>query len=317
MVTISIIIPVYNVENYICRCLDSIVQQTYPDFEVLMIDDGSRDKSGDICDKYATEDARFRVFHKKNEGVSSARNLGLENARGEWITFIDADDWIDKETLEKCLENTVNVDYVRFGMKSVYADNSYVEDKRLDSNWSYEQYYAKVFARQTTLGVCGGLYLRTVFLKNNITFNTSYTLGEDWLVLIQYLKSINIVRIINDPFYNYNKQNESSVTATINVTKFIELNEVASIICHDKDLMNRFSSRDVANLKSKICGPCLANLILAKSKISVVSDIIRDMIRKKLYPSVAEVLSSCLPVKFKLILILFIPIRYYLKFNNN
>ena len=96
---ISVIVPVYNTEKYLKRCIDSILAQSYSDFELLLIDDGSTDASPAICDEYATNDSRVRVFHKPNGGVSSARNLGLDNARGEWIAFVDSDDWIESEML--------------------------------------------------------------------------------------------------------------------------------------------------------------------------------------------------------------------------
>ena len=96
---ISIVVPVYNVEKYLERCIDSILAQTFTDFELLLINDGSKDSSGLICDKYAEKDSRIRVFHKENEGVSRARNLGISNARGRWLCFIDSDDWVDKEYL--------------------------------------------------------------------------------------------------------------------------------------------------------------------------------------------------------------------------
>ena len=94
MPKVSIIVPVYKAEKYINRCVDSIIAQTFTDRELLLIDDGSPDKSGEICDGYARRDKRIRVFHKKNGGVSSARNLGLDNVRGEYVTFVDADDCI-------------------------------------------------------------------------------------------------------------------------------------------------------------------------------------------------------------------------------
>ncbi len=89
---VSIIVPVYNAEKYLNRCVDSILSQAMTDFELLLIDDGSKDESGRICDEYAAKDARVRAFHKPNGGVSSARNLGLDNAIGKWVTFCDADD---------------------------------------------------------------------------------------------------------------------------------------------------------------------------------------------------------------------------------
>ena len=96
---ISIIVPVYNSEQTLHRCIDSILVQTYRNFELLLINDGSKDRSGEICDEYARKDSRIKVFHKENGGVSSARNVGLDNARGEWITFSDSDDAVTVEWL--------------------------------------------------------------------------------------------------------------------------------------------------------------------------------------------------------------------------
>ena len=98
---ISIIVPVYNTEKYLDQCIQSILSQTYTDFELLLIDDGSTDSSGVICDRYAEQDSRVRVFHKPNGGVSSARNIGLDNTKGEWITFLDSDDWIAPSMLDE------------------------------------------------------------------------------------------------------------------------------------------------------------------------------------------------------------------------
>lgn len=101
--TVSVIVPVYRAEEYLNRCVDSILAQTFTDFEVILVDDGSPDHCGEICDDYARRDPRVRVFHKENGGVSSARNVGLDHARGEWIAFVDADDWILPHYLEAIL----------------------------------------------------------------------------------------------------------------------------------------------------------------------------------------------------------------------
>ena len=98
---ISVIVPVYNTEKYLDRCIQSILSQTYSNIEILLIDDGSTDSSGAICDKYAEQDSRVRVFHKANGGVSSARNMGLDKAKGTWFTFVDSDDWIDMDMYEQ------------------------------------------------------------------------------------------------------------------------------------------------------------------------------------------------------------------------
>ena len=97
---ISVIVPVYKAEKYLHRCVDSILAQSYTDFELLLIDDGSPDNSGAICDEYAIKDSRVRVFHKQNGGASSARNKGLDHANGEWVSFVDSDDWIEPQMVE-------------------------------------------------------------------------------------------------------------------------------------------------------------------------------------------------------------------------
>lgn len=109
---ISVIIPVYNAEKTLNRCLNSIIAQDFKDFEVLLVDDGSTDDSGKICDEYAAKDDRFKVFHKKNGGASSARNIGLDNAKGEYITFCDADDYTEANWLDVFISNIKDYDIV-------------------------------------------------------------------------------------------------------------------------------------------------------------------------------------------------------------
>ena len=101
---ISIIIPVYNVEKYLRQCLDSVLSQTYTNYEVIMVDDGSTDSSYDICLEYSIKDSRFKSFQKENGGASSARNIGLDKADGKYVFFLDSDDWIDKNTFQSLLE---------------------------------------------------------------------------------------------------------------------------------------------------------------------------------------------------------------------
>ena len=118
---ISIIVPVYNAEKYLNECVDSILNQDFTDFELLLVNDGSKDNSGHLCDKYAHKDNRVRVFHKENGGVSSARNLGLDNAIGEYIVFIDSDDYVDVNYLSILMSvgesDLVVTGYEGFGYK--------------------------------------------------------------------------------------------------------------------------------------------------------------------------------------------------------
>ena len=111
---VSVIIPVYNVEKYLRQCLDSVLAQTYTKYEVLLIDDGSTDSSADICREYCKKDSRFKLYQKQNGGASSARNLGLENASGDYLFFLDSDDWIDVDSINKMVHIALheNVDFV-------------------------------------------------------------------------------------------------------------------------------------------------------------------------------------------------------------
>lgn len=104
---ISIIVPVYNAERYLHRCIESILAQTFKDFELLLIDDGSKDNSGYICNEYAGKDERVKVWHKENGGVSSARNVGLDNVKGEWVTFVDSDDYISSNYFDNLLAELI------------------------------------------------------------------------------------------------------------------------------------------------------------------------------------------------------------------
>jgi len=102
-ILVSVIVPVYNVEEYLGRCVDSILAQTYTNLEVILVDDGAKDSSGAICDEYAARDARVRVIHKENGGLSSARNAGIDAAKGDWLEFVDSDDWIEPDAVESML----------------------------------------------------------------------------------------------------------------------------------------------------------------------------------------------------------------------
>lgn len=133
---VSIIVPVYNVKKYLQQCLDSILLQTNTSWECLLIDDGSTDGSDKICDEYANRDKRFRVFHQKNAGVGSARNVGLKNARGKYVTFVDSDDWAEKHFIQSLLESVADTDsciYVRQNVISDYTQSGGVKSLNIQN----------------------------------------------------------------------------------------------------------------------------------------------------------------------------------------
>ena len=129
---ISVIVPVYNCGQYLRQCLDSILAQTYTDLEILLVDDGSNDNTGDICDAYMEADLRVKVIHKKNGGAVSARKAGLERASGRYIAFVDGDDWIEPDMLEK-LYNTLTKQRVDVAMCGMYQNLFFKEFLREDT----------------------------------------------------------------------------------------------------------------------------------------------------------------------------------------
>ena len=121
---VSIIVPVYNVEKYIEECIDSLINQTYKDIEVILVDDGSTDASGEICDRYAQKDSRVKVYHNENDGPSKARNFGLDKATGEFVTFVDSDDWIESEAIELLISVIEDdIDVIFFNLREVNSTN--------------------------------------------------------------------------------------------------------------------------------------------------------------------------------------------------
>lgn len=209
--SISVIIPIYNAEEYLHRCLDSLINQSYTNFEVLLVNDGSIDHSEDICKEFQQKDSRFKLLNKSNGGVSSARNIGLKYAKGEWIYFLDADDWLELNAFEKLLSEIGNSDYIRHSFSDFIDQQT---NKKIPHQLSPAQnkktYLQQIVSRKTVLGVCGGLYKRE-FTKD-LTFDENISCGEDWLFLTQYILRVENIKVINDPLYVYNRINESSCT---------------------------------------------------------------------------------------------------------
>ena len=119
---ISIIVPVYNVEQYLENCINSVLNQSFRNFQLILVDDGSKDSSGEICDRFVLKDSRVKVIHKPNAGVSAARNAGIDIATGQFICFIDSDDWIESEYLQKIVDEIYDFDILFFGSVWHYED---------------------------------------------------------------------------------------------------------------------------------------------------------------------------------------------------
>ena len=243
---ISIIVPIYNVENYLRQCLDSIVAQTYQNFECLLINDGSPDNSADICREYVSKDSRFRYFEKENGGVSSARNLGIEHSKGEYITFIDSDDWVDSDYLEVLYNSLVDEradiaisTYKRFEM----GDNCwYVHafqrgyDKKVFTNKKFMDELLSLDGFDNSYRFVSGKLVHRNMLEN-IAFNVATTFGEDmefWFKI--YMVSDRVV-YVNKDTYNYRTDER--------ISKHLTLDAVRSDIQQRLNFIALLSSRGI------------------------------------------------------------------------
>lgn len=216
MTQVSIIVPVYNSENTLERCISSLLNQTYKDYELLIINDGSTDRSAEICDSYATKDDRIKVFHKQNGGVSSARNQGLDNVSGKWVTFVDSDDWVDELYLESLLNSSENVDLV-IGTATYVNHPRQSQIKYAELLVIPKEYY-RLFTdynlRKRT-SPWNKLYRHKIIDDYNIRFPLNVHIGEDAVFLYTFLLYSTNIRCIESRHYYYLYDSVNSLTKRI------------------------------------------------------------------------------------------------------
>lgn len=212
---VSIIVPVYNVERYIDKCINSILEQTYPHIELLLIDDGSPDKSGTICDRYAQKDNRVRVFHKQNAGVSAARNTGINHAKGKFITFVDSDDWLEPQCIGECLNiiNKNKLDFLQFSSKRVNDKGDTLF--RYTGKTTILNVNQYVEAAQIYIAAGCSMYRTDIIKFSNLKYDEDLKLGEDQLFIYRYISKCKSCMRIEDQLYNY-RLNLESATALNN-----------------------------------------------------------------------------------------------------
>ena len=221
----SIVVPINNCERYIKRCLDSIKMQTYTNIEVILIDDGSNDNSGKICDEYMKNDSRFIVHHQTNGGVSTARNKGIDFASGDYLMFVDSDDWISKETIEllnkKIEEN--NSDVLIFQRSSCKQENqkAVINDRKNIS----KKLKQLIITEKINPPFCK-LYRTDIIKGNNIRFKKDIPIAEDLLFNVTYFSKINSMEITDERYYFYNTDNQSSLSRRYNPQKYEQLMQI-------------------------------------------------------------------------------------------
>lgn len=221
---ITVIIPIYNCEKYLERCLESVISQTYKNLEILLINDGSTDNSKKICDYYLCKDSRIKLINKENSGVSDTRNVGIKEAGGDYIAFVDADDFIEYDMYEKMLKKSVEnncdmvfCDYIEFNDKGIansesISVNEFVKTRDL-------KYF---IAGKNTDRLMGSIW-RILFKKNvveNLRFNKDIILGEDLLFVLQALSNNKKISSVNEKLYHYYFQSSDNYKKYLNNPKY-------------------------------------------------------------------------------------------------
>ena len=218
MKKISVIIPIYNVEKYLKRCIESIIKQTYSNLEIILVDDGSPDGCAKICDEYKNKDERIVVIHKKNGGLSDARNAGLKVATGEIISYIDSDDYVDLDMYEKMTKamEEKNADIVVCGTNIDYEDgHTKVKCEKEEKSFNREEALIELNSfKSFDMAVWNKLYKREVVDKIEFPVGKK---SEDYFVMYQYFARAKKVVIINQAKYHY-FQRSNSISRGKNVT---------------------------------------------------------------------------------------------------
>lgn len=206
---ISIIIPVYNVAQYLDQCLQSVLGQSYTDWECILVDDGSKDDSGAKCDEWCKRDSRFHVIHQKNQGVSSARNNGIKASKGDYITFIDSDDWVDAVYLMHLIKPAgKGVEYIVSGHKCI-VEGEITSMLVPNNTCTFElgetgaEPFADLYSKNLLNGPCTKLYRRSIIIEHDIHFPLDVHYGEDLLFNYDYLRHVKFIASVAESDYYY------------------------------------------------------------------------------------------------------------------
>lgn len=219
---VSVIVPIYNVEKYLRRCIDSIIKQTYKTLEIILVNDGSTDKCGKICDAYKSSDARVHVIHKENGGLSDARNHGMDIAKGDYILFIDSDDWIKKDCIQKLIYHAIqkNADVVISKYISVSSEDAVIQNKACRSSaLSLSKVTALsclLYQKKFTTSACGKLYKASIMKKERFPVGKLF---EDVVTIFKVIESSEQIVLIDDVLYYYFERNDSITKSSFDIRK--------------------------------------------------------------------------------------------------
>lgn len=230
MIKLTVVVPAYNVEKYISKCLESLVNQTYNELEILVINDGSSDETEKIVKEFENKYKNLKLLNKINGGLSSARNYGINFAKGEYITFVDGDDYLDKKTYEDVMEKLIyeKSEMAIFSYKKIFKNK--IKKIKLNKKLYSENFLRKIFSKsdEASIIVCNKIFKKSIIIQNKIYFeNKAYF--EDTGFIFRYLYFVKKISIVNEPFYNY-IQRKGSITKKLNKIIFSSKKNTLEII---------------------------------------------------------------------------------------
>jgi len=281
MSQISIVVPVYNAEKTIGRCIESLLNQTYKEIEIILINDGSNDNSGEICDFYAKKDNRIHVIHKKNEGVSKARNTGIKSVKSDYIMFVDSDDYIKTnmcEILYHSIDNT-NYEVVICGFIRNFVFNNIItksvlilpEVSSINTIEQFKMNWSNLYSKSLFNAPWGKLYKMDYIEKKNICFDENLDCGEDLLFNLDVFSQIHKVSIVNEPLYIYECTEKESLTTKFNAEKEYNDKHLYNITLSYLKKMNilRLCEHSVARIYMRSCFITFEQTLFVENELTV------------------------------------------------
>lgn len=282
--TLSIVVPVYNSEKYLEKCLDTIINQTYKNLEIILVDDGSSDNSKEIIKEYMKKDPRIIGLFQENKGVSTARNLGIKNSTGDYITFVDSDDWLELNMYDQIIQNAIEsicdivlYSYIREINSSTKLNEilPFKSEELLDKDRIYNDLILNLISyedetKESIMGAIWRCVFKSELIKsNNICFDTEMYYAEDLLFCLNAFNQSSLISIINKPFYHY-RINETSITAQYKNNHFerqlLVYNKIREVFSNSNDvaLNNRLNIMMLRYIINGIAHVCNTNSSFVK-----------------------------------------------------
>lgn len=318
---ISIIIPVYNVSAYLRQCLDSVIHQSYANLEIILVNDGSTDASPSICEEYQVVDSRIKVIHQKNTGLSGARNTGIDAAHGDYILFVDSDDWIDVECCQLLVDNVkkTHADVVLFSYVKEFSNHSeakFILDGDMIFNEQesihihrriiglYEEELANPENADSIVTAWGKLYKAGIIKRNKIYFTDCKLIGtEDMLFNSYVFKHVKSISNLHHCLYHYRKNNQSSLTSVYKsnlVVQWGELYDRVERFIKKEELDVRFQKAFQNRISLGIIGLGINELYATTSLLNKYSRLKKILSSKRYKNAVKDLKLNYFPIHWKL-----------------